>query len=902
MTRSKRERELDDTKPKPTSPNPKEPKQGRNEQTKTIDKKKEKETMKSQQAGKITPEIADIIANSGPPATPKEVESTKATDNEAGGGVEESKHVETDEEIEEKPPNPNDLAKNKLSDEEEDIPMEDPAENLEEKFEQVKATKWCFDSENGYKQSTNKWHKLPNALRTKVQAFEEKDVFSEDGNSVHDMTRKGKAMKSPYATHLGVNGWEELLQELMERKSTLAKSTQGQLMLLFGMRLAKTDPELLFNKGTWTGTKLNARNDTNAWAAAYNMFGAPWKKKKAQFNAKDIAIKENKTPTPPTKKTHNDTPAATGTAEQAKKTPTLPPGTKMSTGPTSVTFNTKNGIFISKALKDVKSKNTNSMLQQKRKYNTFMKLRLPKMKRDYNDADEELGENFSELMDIITAADPHAIILPWNENSRIKALSKTSDRPTTRASIEDYVDRCYVSKGMSPWCRLRIGHNVEVVSWTDEDFGRNLRTKDMSLYPDKLQVKKTGCAGWWLGSHPATMNSADMEQAISQHPKMRGIPIEIRTQPIRLTAQGKIPNEEQVKACHLHTEFDAVAKCRRAMNEIYGSRTTTGFPLGKKMRFVPNVADSRFPCTMQTRSNVKAMLAKQKRFLKKTKTSTNWSIRGLDYMVEEIGFTLRQALMGIRSASDNDRNLFISVDEYSNSTNVAFVFHEELEEEAHSVIPLLSVIMEAKYGPRIWNWFTDDAKDQTAGFYWDHEENRVRSSEEAITNEILEDWEDGSDMEDDIEIVDDPAAKNLDIKFVIDEPGGKNQYGDSGSVKTFRNDCATGNRKDRDKDDEDDDDDDDNNGSEAEHTVSKSNQDRASSPEEMDVSIINDDKTMSTSTISESTENLADRFEMLMQNDPTFKAHILKLAREQEAKESNSKGNASPNDGVGVHE
>jgi hypothetical protein len=36
-----------------------------------------------------------------------------------------------------------------------------------------------------------------------------------------------------------------------------------------------------------------------------------------------------------------------------------------------------------------------------------------------------------------------------------------------------------------------------------------------------------------------------------------------------------------------------------------------------------------------------------------------------------------------------------------------------------TVIPDLPVILEAKLGTKIWRWFLEEAKELSAGYYWD---------------------------------------------------------------------------------------------------------------------------------------------------------------------------------------
>jgi hypothetical protein len=50
--------------------------------------------------------------------------------------------------------------------------------------------------------------------------------------------------------------------------------------------------------------------------------------------------------------------------------------------------------------------------------------------------------------------------------------------------------------------------------------------------------------------------------------------------------------------------------------------------------------------------------------------------------------------------------------------------------KATSLIPLLNIVMEAKFGARIWEWFTDIAKDASQGYVYDATTGRLKNMDE----------------------------------------------------------------------------------------------------------------------------------------------------------------------------
>jgi uncharacterized protein YfaQ (DUF2300 family) len=54
-------------------------------------------------------------------------------------------------------------------------------------------------------------------------------------------------------------------------------------------------------------------------------------------------------------------------------------------------------------------------------------------------------------------------------------------------------------------------------------------------------------------------------------------------------------------------------------------------------------------------------------------------------------------------------------------------------------LQMLPVILEARLGTKIWNWFSEEAKELSAGYYWDAVDG-LKSTEDDRTTALLGDW------------------------------------------------------------------------------------------------------------------------------------------------------------------
>ena len=202
--------------------------------------------------------------------------------------------------------------------------------------------------------------------------------------------------------------------------------------------------------------------------------------------------------------------------------------------------------------------------------------------------------------------------------------------------------------------------------------------------------------------------------------------------------------------------------------------------------------------------------------------------------------------MGLRSNRDPEKNMFLNVDVHMYTTTVTFLFHEDMTQEAMTAIPALPVILEAKFGARIWDWFSEEAKEHAQGYYWDPKTG-LKSEEDERMAEILGDWgaKWGSDDDDDRSTSTASTAGGRVEPFqIVTQKTGKNQYYDDGSsVGTFR--TAVGKAK------------------QNEFVADATSQESTASTQESPASTLT------------ANENWETDFQQKMQGDPAFKAYIL---------------------------
>lgn len=441
-----------------------------------------------------------------------------------------------------------------------------------------------------------------------------------------------------------------------------------------------------------------------------------------------------------------------------------------------------------------KTTTTNELLNalHGKKFITYLKIKLPKWVHTHNtvDSEQEVIEKFSMMVETVFEIDSAAYIIPWKNESKVTKISgKNFNGVPSRGCANMYCDNLFIKKDMNSWIRIKVAHDSDRLTWDDQEARDRFKSKDMFGAVDRIQAQKQACAGWLLGSHPTT-DCRKLEQALKLHSQLKNVQLEVRLQVIKLDNSSKIPYEELVKVCHIHTDFETVHHIRAILNKIYGHSNVNGdYPLGKNMRFVPHVADIRLRPSQAAVNRACRCVSKQRLFLEKTVTQTTTSIDGLDYVAPGIGISLREACMRIqRSDKDAPTSLFIAIDETWNGMT-SFLFKKDAQKQAKAVIQTLPIVLMSQWNDSVYNWFVEGTEATMEGYYWDEEAGMVRASESApmdcnwaFDDESLSESSEVMGYEGDVLIED------FQVFMAQDVPSSQ-QYSGGRSVGTFRSVC-----------------------------------------------------------------------------------------------------------------
>jgi hypothetical protein len=691
-----------------------------------------------------------------------------------------------------------------------------------------------------------------------AKPFSAAEVYDEAPDSLHNLEITMKKICK-------VKGKGKAVIEPDVWTAAMTKKFKDPTVKKVCLRLANTPVSLFKELQLLNGNALDKIAITTIWTGAHRLLGQNTPNPLPTQPAPSSKTIPTSKSTPPKAKATEATSAVKFTAE-----------TKAAQKP-------GNRLFISKAKpKPVATLGPAS----KRKYNGYYKVKLPTTINPFGPkALEEVTSHFANLTEVIWSIDKKAEVLPWYDNNSAKPLLKGSDDLKTKEQLTKYTPNVYFAQGKNTWLRFHIAHDVNKEKFADTEAFSDAK---LQVSYDKVQAKKTSIWGWMLGGIPETANLNDMKEACENHPLLKAFQIEARSQVIRVfSGKQDTPVHLQVKAIHIIGDDKLTAKGRKAFNSVFGSRNDSGYPQQRVMRFVPNIADNRFPATQGRVKDVVKMMGKQKKIVKDAKTIYTDTICGLHYYVPQIGYTLCQILMSMRSTHDPDTQLFMAVDERTyGSYAVAFTVHRDRMAEATSLIPLLNIVMEAKFGASIWEWFTDTAKDASQGYVYDAILGRLKNMDEEADDDesSIESEEDNDFVIELSESLNLSSAKStekgdafdLDLSFMLDDENPKNQYGDSGSVKSFKSTCQSKRPIDITSSDEEDDDDSD----DMNHFIPATQiRKKHNKPIEMHIPedlSVDTSQTQEPSTISDSMANPELAFARMCIQNPDFLARFIK--------------------------
>ena len=120
------------------------------------------------------------------------------------------------------------------------------------------------------------FRELPKSM-AKLPPFKENELYGEEPTKCHQMM-----MSAGTVLNLGpkldtVQKWSDTFDRCFDMSYEGYNKAVSKRLRNLAVRLAKSDPYIMFDKGYWSQGKLVKSDGPCAWMAAYKRFGADWK-------------------------------------------------------------------------------------------------------------------------------------------------------------------------------------------------------------------------------------------------------------------------------------------------------------------------------------------------------------------------------------------------------------------------------------------------------------------------------------------------------------------------------------------------------------------------------------------------------------------------------------------------
>jgi hypothetical protein len=110
------------------------------------------------------------------------------------------------------------------------------------------------------------------------KAFTKDDLFGESNECFHSMVKPFRKLADiQIRTVATVKHFDAVFRKCIDKGTDEHKSKEGKQMRKLALRLAKSDPIIMFSPDNWRGGNLMQNDASAAWLAAYHLFGAPWR-------------------------------------------------------------------------------------------------------------------------------------------------------------------------------------------------------------------------------------------------------------------------------------------------------------------------------------------------------------------------------------------------------------------------------------------------------------------------------------------------------------------------------------------------------------------------------------------------------------------------------------------------
>jgi hypothetical protein len=347
---------------------------------------------------------------------------------------------------------------------------------------------------------------------------------------------------------------------------------------------------------------------------------------------------------------------------------------------------------------------------------------------------EALREALTSMFDHIKGHETKLVVYPWSADDKSSGITKAADIPTGYSGLKKFFTRVFPrAAGGIMYASVYLGHTKTFQDLQQDAFPW-MQSVEHGWYLQSLQVERTIPLGWLLYSS----RSMDVPLLKSAIEKATHVEVGLRWRMISTGRKGKVAAENQVRALHLEIDADPATFSLNEpiIREMFAANKTGNFPLGIKLRLVPETTSFSNP---ESKAKVGRLRNRQANFGANLMAATTWEISSLDFHDTELDDrSLRDLMMDIPSTDHPHLTLFHSIDPSFKGDGHVVSFLPQMEDEARATITglLTYLLFNNENNDRIKKFFTVSAVERAASSHWDSARQCVISEYDTLVDKL----------------------------------------------------------------------------------------------------------------------------------------------------------------------
>jgi hypothetical protein len=344
---------------------------------------------------------------------------------------------------------------------------------------------------------------------------------------------------------------------------------------------------------------------------------------------------------------------------------------------------------------------------------------------------------FKALMAELWGADPSIKIFPYlafnRESNNTYLDSVISFKNLSRENFTDFFHGGYpLFAGGMRTCQILMTHSKPF-----KDLVRNvshyLQRVKAGFFKKSLQTELSMSIGW------AYMSTSQMDRDLlaEQLSYLLGIPVGLQWRMIFTERPPEgITEKDKVRAIHFEVEDNDVPYAKKALAELYHHNKLEGFPLGIRLRFVPDFQRVTYS---QDKDKIRELIGMQQTFQDKIGHTASSDIWSIDAKLPD-GRSLREYMMNMKVDNELSKPLFVAIN--PDPKGLQYLFFPQFRDEATSTLMHLLVRLRSEYPEArktsLDKLFDRNARERADETKWDPVTKKATAPESVYIGGILD--------------------------------------------------------------------------------------------------------------------------------------------------------------------